>query len=239
MPALAELMSAAAREHRYRTRGHVLDFSNKAFEARDHGADDLAEQVLASLARSYATGERMEESNEGRNPIDLIAICERAFESIPAALEAGRRMRARSWSDRDELASAILGEDPQAIADTLLSALGDGASPEELAGTVVYAAALRIARFHISNEFGDWDTAHHSFTFANAVHQAMRRVGSPELIRGIFDAAMTVYLNRFLNVPAAKLPELNRNGKSAAADRLAELPARLDRQQQVNQTGTL
>src|SRR5260370_11493 len=98
----------------------------------------------------------MEESNEWRNPIDLIAICERAFELIPAALEAGRRMRARSWSGRDELASVILGEDPQAIADALLSTLGDGVSPEELAGTVVYAAALRISRFHISKEDGDF-----------------------------------------------------------------------------------
>ena len=125
-PALAQLMFSAATDHRYLTTGHVLDFTNKAFEALDHGAHDLAEPVLASLARSYATGERMEESNEWRNPIDLIAICERAFESIPAALEAGRRMRARSWSGRDELASVILGEDPQAIADALLSTLGDG-----------------------------------------------------------------------------------------------------------------
>jgi hypothetical protein len=97
-PALAELMFSAATDHRYLTTGYVLDFTNKAFEALDHGAHDLAEPVLASLARSYATGERMEESNEWRNPIDLIAICERAFESIPAALEAGRHMRSRSWS---------------------------------------------------------------------------------------------------------------------------------------------
>jgi hypothetical protein len=62
------------------------------------------------------------------------------------------------------------------------------------------------------------------------------------LIRGVFDAAMTVYLNRFLNVPAAKLPELNgaarKRGKSPQ-DRLVELPALLDRQQQVNQAGAL
>jgi hypothetical protein len=166
-----------------------LDFTNKAFEALDYGAHDLAEPVLASLARSYATGERMEESNEWRNPIDLIAICERAFESIPAALESGRRMGSRSWSGREELASVILGEDPQAIADTLLSVLGDGASLSELAGTVVYAGALRIARFHISNEFGDWDTAHHSFIFANALHQAIQRAPSAELLRGAFDAS--------------------------------------------------
>jgi hypothetical protein len=39
-------------------------------------------------------------------------------------------------------------------------------------------------------------------------------------------------------VPAAKLPDLNGNGRSCAAQ-LVELPALLDRQQQVNQTGAL
>jgi hypothetical protein len=34
---------------------------------------------------------------------------------------------------------------------------------------------VRIARFHTINEFGDWDTALHSFTFANTVHQGLRR----------------------------------------------------------------
>jgi nitrite reductase/ring-hydroxylating ferredoxin subunit len=76
-PVLADLMFSAATDHRYLTTGHVLDFTNKAFEALDHGVRDLAEPVLASLARSYALGERMEESIEWRNPIDLIAICER------------------------------------------------------------------------------------------------------------------------------------------------------------------
>ena len=70
-----------------------------------------------------------------------------------------------------------------------------------------YAAALRIAQFHTSNEFGDWDTALHTFTFANAIHQGLRRAPSAELLRGVFDAAMSVYLDRFLNIPAARLPQ--------------------------------
>jgi len=148
-------------------------------------------------------------------------------------------MQARSWRGRDELASVMLGEDPQGIADALLSALGDGVSPEDLAGTVVYAAALRIARFHISNEFGDWDTAHHSFTFANAVHQAIQRAPSPELLRGAFDAAMGVYLNRFLNVPAAKIPTTNGAARPDPRELLESLPGLLDRQQQVDQAGAL
>jgi nitrite reductase/ring-hydroxylating ferredoxin subunit len=234
---VADMMFAAATDHRYLDGGHTLDFTNKAFEALDHAGWDLAETVLASLARGYATGDRMEESNSWRNPVDLVAILETAFEAIPEALDLARRSR-RSWSDRDALVPVILGDDPQTIVDAMLAALREGCAPTDLASAVAYAASLRIARFPTSNEFGDWDTAHHSFTFANAVHQSVRRVGSAELVRGIFDAAMTVYLDRFLNVPAAKLPEPNGNGRSAA-DRLVELPALFDRQQQVNQAGTL
>jgi nitrite reductase/ring-hydroxylating ferredoxin subunit len=234
---VADMMFAAATDHRYLDGGHTLDFTNKAFEALDHAGWDLAEPVLASLARGYATGARMEEANSWRNPIDLVAILETAFEAIPESLALGKGA-SRSWSGRDALVEVILGDDPQAIVDAMIAALREGCAPADLAGAVAYSASIRIARFPISNEFGDWDTAHHSFTFANAVHQSVRRVESEELVRGIFDAAITVYLDRFLNVPAAKLPELNGNGKPAG-DRLAELPALLDRQQQVNQAGAL
>ncbi|HXW82810.1 MAG TPA: Rieske 2Fe-2S domain-containing protein [Candidatus Binataceae bacterium] len=231
---LADMMFAAATDHRYLTGGHVLDFTNKAFEALDHGAGDLSAKVLASLARSYAMGERMEESNQWRNPVDLVAICETAFEKLPPAVAAGRNAGSRSWSGRETLAAIVLGDDPQEIADAMLAALREGATPAELSGAVAYAAALRIARFHTSNEFGDWDTAHHSFTFANAVHEATLRAPSAELVRGTFDAAMSVYLNRFLNVPAAKIPASNGSAQPTAQELLHSLLPLLDRQQQVD-----
>jgi hypothetical protein len=132
----------------------------------------------------------------------------------------------------------LLGEDPQAGADAQLAALREGAGETELAGAVAYAAALRLARFHTSNEFGDWDTALHTFTFANAVHQGLRRSPSVELLRGVFDAAMSVYLDRFLNVPAARLPEPT--VRVPDPERLLdELPALLDRQQQVHEAAEL
>src|SRR5438034_167767 len=91
-----------------------------------------------------------------------------------------------------------------------------------LASAVSFAAATRIARFPTSNEFGDWDTALHTFTYANAVEQGLRRSPSRELLRGALDAAMSVHLDRFLNVPAARLPEPDGGGD------LAELPMLLD-----------
>ncbi len=234
---MADLLFAAATDHRYLEAGHVLDFINKALEALDAAGWDLAEPVLASLARGLATADRMEESNAWRHPVDLIPILERAFEALATALEIGQGRRG-SWAGRDVLVDVLSGDDPQAIADALLMALRGGGTEDELAGGVAYAAALRIARFHVSNEFGDWDTALHTFTFANAVHQGLRRSPSPELMRGVFDAAMSIYLDRFLNVPATAIPEPQSDIADADA-LLAELPALLDRQQQVNQAGEL
>ena len=232
---MAEMLFAAATDHRYIQTGHVADFTNKALEALDRAGWEYAEPVLASLVSSYAQADRMEESNAWRYPVDLVAVLERSFEQLPAALESGRRLRG-SYRGRDALVRVLLGEEPESIADGLLASLQDGSTEEELAGTVAYAAALRIARFHTSNEFGDWDRALHTFTFANAIHQGLRRVPLLELLRGVFDAAMSVYLDRFLNIPAARLPEPQKDMGNPERP-LESLTALLDRQQQVNEVG--
>lgn len=233
---VADMLFAAATDHRYLDGGHVLDFTNKALEALDHAGWDCAEPVFASLASHYANASRMEEDNAWRHPIDLIPILDCAFASIPPGV-AGRGA-ARSGSGSAALVETLLGDDPNAIAQAMLAALREGCPPADLAASVAHAAALRVARFPVSNEFGDWDRAHHTFTFANAVHQALRRVASAELIRGVFDAAMSVYLDRFLNVPAAKLPQ-SRGVSAKPAEILNELPALLDRQQRVNEAGAM
>jgi nitrite reductase/ring-hydroxylating ferredoxin subunit len=234
---MADMLFAAATDHRYLDVGHVLDFTNKALESLDVAGWSHAEAVLSSLAQGYTGATRMEESNSWRNPVDLVEILEGAFEQLPEALEKGRDRHGR-WEGREELAAVLLGEDSQAIAEALLKELWEGATKEELAQAVVNAAALRIARFPTTNEFGDWDTALHTFTFSNAVHQGLRRAPSPELLRGVFDAAMSVHLDRFLNVPPARLPESD--GQEAAPEELlAELPALLDERQRVDATGEL
>jgi len=232
---LAGMLFAAATDHRYIQIGHVLDFTNKALEALDAAGWEHAESALSSLVPGYAAADRMEESNEWRHPVDLVGILERAFEALAEALREGRDRHGK-WAGQEELVSVVLGEDPQGIADALLDALREGSTEADLAMTVSYAAALRIARFPTTNEFGDWDTALHTFTFANAVHQGLRRIPSVELTRGVFDAAMSVHLDRFLNVPPAPLPEPRGSGDPAAI--LKEMPALLDRQQQVGEAAS-
>jgi nitrite reductase/ring-hydroxylating ferredoxin subunit len=232
---MADMLFAAATDHRYLDVGHVLDFTNKALESLDVAGWSHAEAVLSSLAQGYTGATRMEESNSWRNPVDLVEILADAFEQVPEALERARDQRGR-WEGRAELAAVLLGEDAKAIAEALLEALREGASEEELAQAVVYAAALRIARFPTTNEFGDWDTALHTFTFSNAVHQGLRRSPSPELLRGVFDAAMSVHLDRFLNVPPARLPDPD-GPEAAPEELLAELPELLDERQRVDAAG--
>jgi nitrite reductase/ring-hydroxylating ferredoxin subunit len=234
---MADLLFSAATDHRYLDSGHVLDFTNKALEALDIAGWSHAEVVLSSLAEGYVGARRMEESNSWRNPVDLVEILEAAFEQLPNALESGRDRRGR-WEGREELALLLLGEDGQAIAGALLEALREGATEVELAGAVAYAAALRIARFPTTNEFGDWDTSLHTFTFSNAVQQGLRRTPSPELLRGAFDAAMSVHLDRFLNVPPSRVPEPN-GSEAAPEDLLTELSTLLDERQKVDPAGEL
>ncbi len=229
---LADMLFAAATDHRYLDGGHTLDFVNKAFEALDTAGWEHAEAVLASLPSQLAFAERMEEANAWRNPVDLVALLEDAFERLPEALAAARR----GWDGRARLVETVLSGEPGEILEALLAALREGASAVELASAVSLAAATRIARFPTSNEFGDWDTALHTFTFANAVEQGLRRSSSPELVRGVLDAAMSVYLDRFLNVPATRLPRPE-GGDAAAL--IAELRELLDRQQQVDEAGQL
>jgi nitrite reductase/ring-hydroxylating ferredoxin subunit len=234
---MADVLFSAATDHRYLDSGHILDFTNKALEALDIAGWLHAEVVLSSLAEGYVGARRMEESNSWRNPVDLVHILEAAFEQLPDSLKSGRDRRG-SWEGREELATVLLGEDGEAIAGALLQALREGATEEELAGTVAYAAALRIARFPTTNEFGDWDTSLHTFTFSNAVHQGLRRAPSPELLRGVFDAAMSVHLDRFLNVPPKRVPEPN-GLEAAPEDLLAELSTLLDERQRIDAAGEL
>jgi nitrite reductase/ring-hydroxylating ferredoxin subunit len=231
---LADMLFAAATDHRYLDGGHTLDFVNKALEALDVAGWEHAEAVLASLPSQLAGAERMEESLSWRNPVDLVALLDDPFSALPNALAAPRR---DGWTGRSALVETVLGDDPAAIVDSLLAALRDGATEVALASAVSFAAATRIARFPTTNEFSDWDTALHTFTFANAVEQGLRRSSSPELTRGVFDAAMSVHLDRFLNVPATRLPRGESDGDPD--DLLRDLLDTFDSRQQVDAAGAL
>jgi nitrite reductase/ring-hydroxylating ferredoxin subunit len=234
--AVADVLFAAVTDHYFVDAGHTLDYVAKAFELVDHVGWSEAPAILPSLVRGLCRAERSEERSAWRRPIDLPALLEPAFGTLaslpPIDPGGGRPLAGGAF---DELVAVILGDDPASIVDALLDALRRSVALAELGQAVAHAASLRVARFPTSNEFGDWDTVHNTFSSCNALHQALARAPSRELARGLFHAAMRIYLDRFLNVPPARLPD--EQSVEAVADGPAALQELLDREQQVNPAG--
>ena len=239
--ALADALLAAVTERTYADTGHALDFINKAFECLDLIGWQNATSVLPSIVGQMVAARGADELIAWRQPIDLIALCEDEARQLPELF--GARSRRQGWSDHAALAAELLTDDPVAIVDALEAAIRDAAAPADLGRSLAYAAALRVARFGNANEHGDWETAHHVFTYANAVHQMVGRIGAdtdsyPTAVRGILHGAMALYLARYLNVPSARIPgergePLDDLPAEAEAIRCALLDA-FDRQRQVD-----
>jgi nitrite reductase/ring-hydroxylating ferredoxin subunit len=247
---LAALLLTAATDRVFADGGHALDFINKAFESLDIVGWQQAAAILPAIVPQLVAARGGEELNAWRHPLDLVRLCEAASAELPDLLAAGRAKRG-SWRSPAGLARQLLADDPNAIIEALTGAIRAGAAAADLGRALAYAAALRVAWFGTANEHSDWETAHHAFTYCNALHQLLKRVTakqpaeleSPELLRGVIHGAMRLYLIRFLNVPPARLP-----GKGD--DRLDDLPcdgealrtaflAALDRQGSVRDAGRL
>ncbi len=234
---IADMVFAAATDHIYLDAGHTVDFANKAFELLDHIGWDNAGQVLTSLTHGMARARRSQELSSWRTPIDLASMVWKARDELPGLWEQGRANEGE-WHDEEALAAIMLGDDPAAIIDGIKAAIIGGATAEALGSTVVYAAFLRMAHFHTSNEFRDWDTVHNTLTAANAVHLALRRAPSVELVRAVFDVAISIYLDRFLNMPPQRIPNTD-SGPIDSDSLLSQLLERADVRQQVDEVAQL
>jgi len=187
-----EMIHAAIADYVFLDEGHVLDFTNKAFELLGHVGWAQAPAILPTLVHELCTGQRHEEDMAWKQPHDLVSH----VRGVPAS--------GRTEYARDRFVATVLGDDPQAIADALGAA--GGVDIAEVASAVAEAAALRLGRFHTRNEFADWDWAHHALTTAEALRRSALRSPSPALRRLLADSAMYVFLARFLNIPKHALP---------------------------------
>jgi nitrite reductase/ring-hydroxylating ferredoxin subunit len=201
---LATMFVAAATDHRYLDSGHRLDFVNKAFELLDRIGWEHADAVLPSLVPELAAAERSEERSSWRQPIDVAALVEDASDDLADLLARGE---GDAWTEPDDFVERLLGDDPHDIVDALTDAVAAGATGAQLASAVADAAARRVAQFGTANEFRDWNTVHHTYTYANAVCGLAGRTGAPALYRAVLDGAVSVYLDRFLNTPPIPLPD--------------------------------
>jgi nitrite reductase/ring-hydroxylating ferredoxin subunit len=214
-PAATErFLFAAGTDHVYLDEGHIVDYLNKACEAAAAIGGDAWAVLLPTVVAPMAAATRHEEVSEWREPLDLVPLIDETSARVAEALVASASVSANGNGAAegltdDELGAvgwALLADDPHQVVASLVEAADRRASAEQLARAVAFAAALRLVRFHIQNDVADWDAVHHTFTTASAVHQAVARQPTPELVRGIVHGAVRVYLDRFLNVPAARLP---------------------------------
>jgi nitrite reductase/ring-hydroxylating ferredoxin subunit len=221
------MMTAAATDHVFLDEGHTLDFTNKAFEAVELLGWTTASAVLPTLVAQTAGAHRHEEDGLWRHPHDLVGLLAHTtldFRDAPAGGFDDAATGALAW--------ALLRDEPEQVAGALVEAATAGASAEQLGRALALAAGLRITRFHIQNDHGDWDVVHHAFTHANALHQRLVAHPSPELLRGVVVGALRVYLDRFLNIPAARLPK-------PVPHALEELQACWDNQGHVDRAGEI
>jgi nitrite reductase/ring-hydroxylating ferredoxin subunit len=222
---LADLLLTAETDRAFADSGHSLDFINKAFECLDLIGWEHAPAVLPTVVGQMVAARGADESTAWRQPADLIALCQTTATELPVLFAAGRG--GERWSDHVALARALLDDDPAAIMDALKAAVRAGAAPSDLGRSLAYAAALRVAHFGNANEHSDWETAHHVFTYANGIHQMIKRIGitdsdrHAEAVRSILHGAMALYLARYLNVPPARIP-------GDGGDLLDDLPTDLE-----------
>ena len=238
---LADALLAAETDRAFADTGHSLDFINKAFECLDLIGWECASALLPTVVGQMVAARGAEESTAWRQPVDLVLLCETVARELPELFAAGSGLH--GWSDHAPLARELLCDDPAEIIDALKAAIRAGAVPADLGRALAYAAALRLARFGNANEHSDWETAHHVFTYANAVHQMLNRIGAKTDdyvtgVRGVLHGAMALYLARYLNVPPARIPgeggeRLDDLPAEAAMIRTALLDA-FDRQRQVD-----
>ena len=236
----APALLGAASERLFANTGHVLDACNKALEMIDLlAAEDAvaAEDVVPLLVRALTETRGEEESATWHHPVEIAEPLRAIEERLPRRLEAARAAEPVASETEAGLAETLLGSDPMAILTALEEALAAGLPAERLARRVAWAASMRLARFATSNEVTDWFGPQHTLNFANAAHQAVTRAVTPGTVRAVFQAAIAVYVDRYLNVPPAKLPSERGSQGDLPADAeslRSELLALLDRRGSID-----
>ncbi|WP_274650984.1 Rieske (2Fe-2S) protein [Paenibacillus humicola] len=230
---LMDMMLTAVTDHFYLDGGHTLDFHNKAFEALEWTGPESREKVLSSLVPLLGNPVRSEEQHHWLAPLNLVDPVKEAFRELDGGTAPGPRPIGEA--EEEALVQLVLSDRPLEAIAAITVILKEGGSPAHVAQLVALAAAERICRFHTQNDFGDWIAVLHTFTYAHAVHEALRRSSHPLVVRAVYYGAVSVYLDRFLNVPAAPKP------KASVPDSppdTAELLGILDKRQQVGEAAS-
>ena len=220
---IADVVFAAATDHYFTGDGHALDFANKMFEALDYVGWTGASEILRPIVIDLVGRTRHEETSRWA---DSVPVLTDVFSRLEAIWDENQRNRATL--DISACAELMLGDDFRPIVEKIEARLRQGVDPLDLCRAMTYAGAIRIARFHLKNE-GDWHDVANIYSYTHALYRAFLLAPSPELVRGIFHGAVFMTYLRWLNMPAARLPQPGQRELDGPAtenemlDRLQEL----------------
>ena len=240
---LADLLYGAAAERLYANTGHLFDACNKALELSDVLNGAGPPDLLALLAPSLAAARGEEEGTPWHHPVEIAAAVRAAEGRLAGGVASGGPALLPAAAE-DALVAQLLGDDPLQVIAAVEAALRDGTAPAAVGAAVTRAAGLRLARFATSNEVSDWFNPQHTFIFCNAVQRALLRSTAPDVVRALLQAAIAVYMDRYLNVPPARLPAERGAARGAAAQEapgalLDELLQLLDNRAEVERAAEL
>lgn len=198
---------SAISEKIYANQGHDLDFTNKLFELIHYIGTDHSYDILPLILNTLTKSRGAEENSNWKHPVNIVDKLEEINQNLDQLFSIKENLE---WSEHSNLIKILQEDNPLATIDYIKKSILDGAPIHIITKCISYAAALRLARFSSSNEIRDWFNVQHTFNYCNAVHQSLKRSRSPEILISIFHAAISVYMDRFLNIPPKKLPrELN------------------------------
>jgi nitrite reductase/ring-hydroxylating ferredoxin subunit len=201
--ALNRLIFGSLQERVYADGGHALDLSNKAFELLDLIGWEHAPEILPLIVEYLTQSQSEEERGAWRAPRDLIELIREAEQDLRKHQLATRP----EGFCRPDFYRELLQEDPCLILSKITATLIDGVQFIEITRHLALAAAWRLARFPESNDIDDWFGPMHTFSFCNGLYQVLARGGADaNVLRGMYHAAMSIYVDRFLNIPRAQLP---------------------------------
>ena len=198
---IADFVFTAATDFYFTGDGHALDFANKMFEALDTVEWQGAHEILRPIVVDLISRTRHEETSRWA---DSVPVLEETFSRLGSVWEDNQSNTASL--DVAAFAQTLLGEDFAPILAALEQQLRAGVDPQDLCRAMTYAGAIRVARFHLKNE-GDWHDVANIYSYAHGLYRAFQLAPSAELLRGLFHGAVFLTYLRWLNMPAARLPQ--------------------------------
>ena len=222
---IADFVFTACTDFYFTGDGHALDFANKMFEALEFVEWEGAHEILRPIVVDLITRTRHEETSRWA---DSVPVLEEVFARVDAIWEENQRNAGQQAQfETSAFAQILLGEEFGPILSALEQQLRAGVDPTQLCRAMTYASAIRVARFHLKNE-GDWHDVANIYSYAHGLYRAFHLAPSAQLVRGLFHGAVFLTYLRWLNMPAARLPQPDQRldeaftGEDAALTRLQE-----------------